>query len=125
MTTRVFPSADRPAVRAKGTVRPSDRPMVASEMRRASILKPDWEREEETLSVDWDSRSPSAETSEGMLVLEPRGCDVSSETDKKTFEARPTIVALLDVVRKQWCDGLAKEETLESDQRHDLCRKRW
>ncbi|KAI4134355.1 MAG: hypothetical protein LQ347_001592 [Umbilicaria vellea] len=35
MTTRVVPRAERPAERAKGTVRPSERPMVASEMRRA------------------------------------------------------------------------------------------
>ena len=34
MTTRVVPRAERPAERAKGTVRPSERPMVASEMRR-------------------------------------------------------------------------------------------
>lgn len=39
MTTRVLPSAESPAVRAKGTVRPSERPIVASEMTRASSLK--------------------------------------------------------------------------------------
>ena len=37
MTTCVLPSADKPAVRAKGTVRPSERPMMASEMMRGSI----------------------------------------------------------------------------------------
>lgn len=39
MTTCVLPSAERPAVRANGTVSPSLKPMVASEMTRASILK--------------------------------------------------------------------------------------
>lgn len=33
-TTLVFPRADKPADRAKGTVRPSDRPRIASEMMR-------------------------------------------------------------------------------------------
>ena len=35
ITIRVSPRADSPAVRAKGTVSPSERPMVASEMMRA------------------------------------------------------------------------------------------
>lgn len=35
MTTLVFPSADRPAVSAKGTVRPSESPIIASEINRA------------------------------------------------------------------------------------------
>jgi hypothetical protein len=40
MTTRESPSADNPAVRANGTVNPSERPIVASDMIRASTLKP-------------------------------------------------------------------------------------
>lgn len=36
MTTLVSPSADRPAVNAKGTVNPSDRPIVASDMNLGS-----------------------------------------------------------------------------------------
>lgn len=40
MTTLVFPSAERPAVRANGTVRPSERPMVASDNTRAVTWKP-------------------------------------------------------------------------------------
>jgi hypothetical protein len=39
-TTFVSPSADNPAVNAKGTVNPSERPMTASEITRPSILKP-------------------------------------------------------------------------------------
>lgn len=38
ITTRVFPKADKPAVRAKGTVNPSDNPIIASETTRASIF---------------------------------------------------------------------------------------
>jgi hypothetical protein len=37
MTTRVFPRAERPAVKAKGTVRPSLSPMVASDTVRGEI----------------------------------------------------------------------------------------
>ncbi len=37
-TRRVSPSEERPAVRAKGTVRPSERPRMASEIIRASML---------------------------------------------------------------------------------------
>lgn len=37
--TVLVPSVDKPAVRAKGTVRPSDKPMIASEMIRGSTLK--------------------------------------------------------------------------------------
>lgn len=33
-TTLVFPKAESPALRAKGTVRPSERPRIASEMMR-------------------------------------------------------------------------------------------
>jgi hypothetical protein len=33
------PSVDKPAVRANGTVRPSDKPIMASDMMRGSILK--------------------------------------------------------------------------------------
>lgn len=40
MTRLVFPRAERPAVKAKGTVSPSERPIVASAMSLASILKP-------------------------------------------------------------------------------------
>ena len=36
MTTFVSPNAESPAVRAKGTVRPSESPMMASEITRAS-----------------------------------------------------------------------------------------
>lgn len=36
MTTLAEPSVERPAVRAKGTVRPSDRPIVALETMRGS-----------------------------------------------------------------------------------------
>jgi hypothetical protein len=39
MTTDVLPSAERPAVSAKGTVRPSERPMMASERRRALLVR--------------------------------------------------------------------------------------
>ena len=39
MTMRVSPSADRPAVSANGTVKPSERPIVASEISRASIRR--------------------------------------------------------------------------------------
>lgn len=39
MTTRVSPSAERPAVRAKGTVSPSESPIVASEIIRGSMRK--------------------------------------------------------------------------------------
>lgn len=43
-TTLVFPSADRPALSAKGTVRPSERPRMASEttrgLMRARVLLP-------------------------------------------------------------------------------------
>lgn len=38
MTTRVSPSADKPAVRAKGTVKPSERPMIASLITLAPIV---------------------------------------------------------------------------------------
>ena len=37
--TVLVPSVDKPAVRAKGTVRPSDRPMMASDIMRGSTLK--------------------------------------------------------------------------------------
>jgi hypothetical protein len=37
MTILLLPRADSPAVRAKGTVRPSERPIVASDMTRGSI----------------------------------------------------------------------------------------
>lgn len=37
--TVLVPSVDNPAVRANGTVRPSDKPMMASDMIRGSILK--------------------------------------------------------------------------------------
>lgn len=40
ITILVSPRAERPAVKANGTVRPSERPMVASEITRASTLKP-------------------------------------------------------------------------------------
>ena len=37
MTILLLPRADSPAVRAKGTVRPSERPIVASDITRGSI----------------------------------------------------------------------------------------
>ena len=40
ITTLLSPNPDRPAVRAKGTVNPSERPMIASEINLASTLKP-------------------------------------------------------------------------------------
>jgi hypothetical protein len=38
-TTFVFPKAERPALRAKGTVSPSERPRMASETIRGLILE--------------------------------------------------------------------------------------
>jgi hypothetical protein len=38
-TTFVFPNAERPALRAKGTVSPSERPRMASETIRGLILE--------------------------------------------------------------------------------------
>jgi hypothetical protein len=58
MTILVFPKAERPAVNANGTVSPSDSPMVASEINRASILKGLFEELlDELLSECWDSTS--------------------------------------------------------------------
>ena len=58
-TSRAFPREDRPAVRAKGTVIPSERPMMASEIIRALGLKRP-PLASGSLSVDRGGRNESA-----------------------------------------------------------------
>lgn len=70
MTTRVLPRADRPAVRAKGTVRPSERPMVASEMTRAVTWKP--------LRESWESLLMLVNEDETSLVSSDAACASTS-----------------------------------------------
>jgi hypothetical protein len=68
MTTLVDPKADKPAVKAKGTVRPSERPMVASEMTLAFTLNLAELASlafSEVILVVWDSRSESTMTVPG------------------------------------------------------------
>jgi hypothetical protein len=83
MTTLVFPKADRPAVRAKGTVRPSDNPIVASEITRASTLKPFLEFAFSVLeSILCDSISLFSESIEAVCCTPVADCAVSSGIDR-------------------------------------------
>jgi hypothetical protein len=70
ITTLVVPRADRPAVRANGTVRPSEKPIVAAEMRRAS-KRDGLEGEEEEARVAVVAAAPPAAKSSSLLVLSP------------------------------------------------------
>src|SRR5271156_457491 len=90
MTTLVFPNADRPAVRAKGTVRPSDNPIVASEITRASTLKPFLEFIFSALeSVLCDSISPFSESTEAVCCMPVAGCAVSNGSERLDDGSRP------------------------------------
>ena len=90
MTTLVFPNADRPAVRAKGTVRPSDNPIVASEITRASTLKPFLEFIFSALeSVLCDSTSPFSESIEAVCCTPVAGCAVSNGSERLDDRSRP------------------------------------
>ena len=65
MTTLVFPRAESPAVNAKGTVRPSERPRVASPITLASIRKPFFWLAF-SIFESWDSTSSLSETLGGL-----------------------------------------------------------
>lgn len=70
ITTFVLPIVDNPAVSAKGTVKPSERPIMASEMTLGSMrvlpLEPDFDSfSSKPRSVEaWDSRSVDRRDSE-------------------------------------------------------------
>lgn len=70
MTTLVFPKADNPAVNANGTVRPSDNPIVASEMTLASTRKPFLVFAFSFLeSVLWDSTSVESDSFDDVCLM--------------------------------------------------------
>lgn len=76
MTSLVDPKVDKPAVRAKGTVRPSEKPRIISRKRPSRGL--DFLEEEDALSEDgsWRGQGPAAVTEElvrqeRMLRIEP------------------------------------------------------
>jgi len=70
ITTRVFPSAERPAVSANGTVKPSERPIVASEMTRALIWNPTFSELPLRREASWASRSTKVVLDKSLLWRE-------------------------------------------------------
>lgn len=77
-TTLVSPSADNPAVRANGTVIPSDKPIMASDTVRPSI-----NREEE--SFFWDFSWPSNPANDS--ISDPRWSGVWCSFSKSESES--------------------------------------
>lgn len=80
MTSFVDPKVERPAVRAKGTVRPSEKPRMMSRKRPSKVL--DFLDDDEALSEDgscWRGHGPAAAVAvmeelvrqERMLRIEP------------------------------------------------------
>lgn len=76
MTTFVSPNVERPAVRAKGTVKPSDSPIVASAMVRGLTLVVDVCDPEAVFSFVWSyDESKSCEVSPRSRLLCDLCCD--------------------------------------------------
>ena len=110
MTTLVSPSAESPAVSAKGTVSPSERPMIASDITRASTLN---------FFFSLGSGSESVQTSEEL-----DHCDSTSpplgegvQPDSGRYQIRVSSLGVLgrEVQRTQ---GKATHRTYKEERAH-------